>query len=83
MGICYESRTFSHLLYEDRTTSDTFITGPYHLFLMSQADRCQVCGTQRHGNLSYMVGMQSAILHSISQLLGMMGDGTWAFEETR
>jgi hypothetical protein len=31
---------------------------------MSLIDRCQGCRARRHENLSYIVGMQSAILHS-------------------
>jgi hypothetical protein len=60
---CDVSRTFSHVLYQNRTTSPAFITGPVNQILVSQMDRCQVCRIQEHKNLSYM-GMRSAIIHA-------------------
>jgi hypothetical protein len=72
IACCDETRAFSHLVYHNRTTSDTFISGPYNYILLSLVGRSQVHPTRRHENVSYVVRMHCAILHTCCEKLRLL-----------
>jgi hypothetical protein len=72
---CDGNKTFSDLLYHNRTLSQTFIKGPSNKILTLRIDRCQGRQTRQHENLSYLVGSKCAILHSTSSRLSRQNQG--------